>query len=644
MRRRRLGAWLLGASLLSWGVACGDDTAVGGAGGASPTTSTTGGSDSVSLRIEPEQASVDIVIGEPPATLEFAAFATLGDSNEEDVSAGAMFSVQNAALGSFAGATLTLGAVGGATEVRASYQGALATAPLSVRLVGDVLLPGADPTLPDQFQDATEDATPGSEPVVEYPGDGVVLPGNLPPIEAQWTQAADNFAYRVRLQAEGLLDVSFYVQGRELLFPADTWALIRQTAPDVPISLTVDGLGVGALVRPGAPQTLIVSADEIDDSAIYVWQSSTGSFRVLDIAAGTDVPLPNDAAALGAGQPCSGCHRISRDGKRFAYSFNGANFQIGTLRYDEASQTYTETLAPVAGVRGTYATFNPLEDDTVPAMMLTVPEDVAQNTAGTSRLSLVHPESLAPVSSNLAAMLANAPASSLMPDWAPDGSFVVFSAYDSGSHYVRELGDDVVLSSIWQMSVAYDAASQTFTFGAPELLVEPPSGSLPDDGENNFLPTISPDGSAVAFTRAFGYWSLKTQADPINQSGQIMLVRRSDGHVFELTNGSNGAGTILHSTWPQWAPSVGQRYAWIAYSSQKPYGHRLTPASPENAQCTLVQGQTQCKQLWVTAIDLQAMESGTQDPSRSPFWIPGQNLAAQYVSPQWTKAVLPIPE
>ncbi len=634
---------MLAAALLV--VACSDDGDTSGPGaGTSASSSGAGGAETVTLRIEPADTTIDVVIGQPYPTVAFTAFATKGAAPEEVVTPETQFSIVKTSVGTFSGPTLTLSGVGGDTEVRGTYAGAAASAALHVKLTGDVVMPGSDPTLPDQFEAATPDPTAGNEPLVEYPQDGVVLPGNLPPVEAQWSQAADNFAYRVRLEAGAVLDVAFYTQARELLFPADTWELIRQTAPDQPITVTVDGLGSGGLLRSSSPRALTVSEDQIDDSAIYVWQSSTGSFRVLDVAAGTDVPLPNNAGALASGQPCSGCHRISRDGKRFAYSFNGANFQIGTLRYDEPSQTYVETVAPVAGVRGTYATFNPLEESSVPAMLLTVPEDVAQNAPGTSRLSLVHPETLAPVSSNIAAALGGAPASTLMPDWSPDGSFVVFASYDSGTHYVRELGDDVVLSSIIEMPVTYDGSTQSFTFGTPKVLVAPPMGSLPDTGENNFLPTISPDGSAVAFTRAAGYWSLKTQVDPINQSGQIMLVRRSDGHVFELLAGSNGAGTIMHSTWPQWAPTLGKKYAWIAYSSQRPYGHRLTPASPENAACTLVQGQTQCKQLWVTAIDLEALANGTVDPSRPPFWIPGQTLAAQYVSPQWTKAVLPQPE
>jgi hypothetical protein len=201
----------------------------------------------------------------------------------------------------------------------------------------------------------------------------------------------------------------------------------------------------------------------------------------------------------------------------------------------------------------------------------------------------------------------------------------------------------VVNASIVELPVTYMAGSQTFEFGPPTVRVSPAVGN-PDTAENNFLPTVSPDGSAIAFTRASGWWSIKTQQSLINQSGQISLVRREDNTVLELVKGSNGGGTTLHSTWPQWAPSVGSRYLWLAYSSQRPYGHRLTPASPENDQCTLIQGQTQCKQLWVTAIDRAELASGAIDPSRAPFWIPGQTLAAQYVSPQWVKAVPITPQ
>jgi len=120
------------------------------------------------------------------------------------------------------------------------------------------------------------------------------------------------------------------------------------------------------------------------------------------------------------------------------------------------------------------------------------------------------------------------------------------------------------------------------------------------------------------------------------------MVRRSDSQVIELVNGSNGGGTTMSSTWPNWAPTIGKKYAWLAYASERPYGHLLTP---QNKSCgSMVQGQGSCKQLWVMAIDVSKMQSGTADPSFAPFWIPGQSIHAQYVSPQWTKAVLTGPQ
>jgi hypothetical protein len=279
-------------------------------------------------------------------------------------------------------------------------------------------------------------------------------------------------------------------------------------------------------------------------------------------------------------------------------------------------------------------------------MLLSVPDDVDQNSPGTTRLNLVHPETNMPVPSNVAEMITQIdPAigrATLMPDWSPAGDFVVFTAYNSDANYVRELGDDVVLSSIVEAPVTYDAKSGAFQFGAPKVLVTAPAGVDPDTGENNFLPSVSPDGSAVAFTRSAGWWSIKTQQSLLNLSGQIMIVRRSDGAVIELTRGSNGGGTTLSSTWPQWAPTLGKRYAWLAYASERPYGHKLTAA---NSNCgPLVQGQKQCKQLWITAVDLEKLAKSPEDPSSAPFWIPGQSVNNQYVSPQWTKAVLPVPQ
>jgi hypothetical protein len=614
------------------------------------TAGSSGTGPMVTLRIDPLMASATVPLGSTPAPITFHAYATSGAGPEQDVT---MMANWNAgpSVASVTAGVATLTGNGGVTKVTAAFQGATASATLTVQVTGDVFGMGTDMTTKASFDGATPDPTPMTAPSLEYPEDGVVLPANLPPIEAQWTQGApDNTAYRVHLASPNILDVHFYTTARELLFPAAPWATIAATTADTPAQISVDALGAGNKLRAGAPASLTIAGDTIDNSAIYVWQSSTGTFRVIDVIAGTEIALPNNSPALASGQPCSGCHRISRDGKRFAYTYmgSGANFQFGSMVYDAKQALYSSKITPSPSLQATYASFNPNEATQVPAMLLTVPDQVTPNTAGTVRIEVVDPDTGKPVMSNIAAAIGmidpKVAYATSMPDWSPDGSFVVFAAYDPTNNWVRLLGDDIVAASIVEMPVSYDATNG-FTFGAPKMLVPVAAGAAgtPDTGRNNFLPTVSPDGSAVAFTRAAGWWSLHTQSSMLNLSGQIAIVRRKDGQVFELVKGSNGPGTMLSSTWPQWAPTLGNRYGWLAYASERPYGHRMSAANPVNCG-GLVQGQKLCKHLWVTAIDLSKLASGTDDPSAPPFWIPAQTLGAQYVSPQWTKAVIKPPQ
>jgi Tol biopolymer transport system component len=599
------------------------------------------------LSVTPSAASAMVAIGVAGQTVTFKATRLdPGATSGVDVSSQVTWSIAQTTLAvANQGGTFTLQGIGGQSQVSATLSGVVGTAMLTVEATGNVFFGGTTSASQATFASATPDPTPADAPTLQYPLPGVVLPGNIPPIDFQWSQGAmDNNLYRVHLTSPGVLDIDLYTSSLDLVADATTWGEVVASTPDAPVTWTVDATGTANQLRTSAPATLTITSDTIDNTAIYAWQTSTQTFHVLDMTTGTDVELPNNSPQLAPGQPCAGCHRISRDGTRFAFTFTG-NFQFGTLAYDAGGTTFSQQIAPSSSFIGTYAAFNPLESTQVPAMLVSGPDVVPQNTAGTVSLLLHDPDTNAVVPSNLAAMLAmlgtpNPGQAALMPDWSPDGSFVVFAAYNSGVNFVRDLGDDIVLASIIEAPVSFSAG--TFTFGAPKVLVAANSSDDADTGQNNFLPAISPDGTAVAFTRAAGWWSLKTQVSPINLSGQIMIVRRSDGTVFELVNGSNGAGMTLSSTWPQWAPTLGSKYGWLAYGSERPYGHLLTPT---NKNCgALVQGQQSCKQLWVTAINLQMLQNGTADPSLPPFWIPGQSIAAQYVSPQWTKAVIPPPQ
>ncbi len=607
------------------------------------TTNDGGGdaSSSFTLRVDPATDSETVTLGVNGQSIQFHAYRKdTPTSTDVDVTSSVGWNVGNAFMaGNSGGGAFALLGVGGVTNVTATLQGVQASAALTVKATGNAYLGGTSSTAEQTFSNATPDTNPADAPTLQYPLDGVILPGNIPPLEFQWSQAADNNLYRVHVTTQATLDVYLYTSALDVIADPATWTPLMESAQDLPATWTVDAVGPSNMVRTATPRAMTPASDTIDDSAIYVWQSSTGTFHVVDMIKETDVVLPNNAAALAPGQPCAGCHRISRDGTRFAYTYNGANFEFGSLAYDGTS-SFVEKIAPAPSYRATYATFNPLESTQVPAMIVTEPDNVAQNTAGTVRLNLRNPDTSAVIQSNLSTMLGslakpNPGGATSMPDWSPDGSFMLFAAYNSDVNFVRELGDDIVLASIVESPVSF--SNGTFTFGTPKVLVAANSSDDPDTGQNNFLPSISPDNSVVAFTRAAGWWSIKTQTSLLNLSGQIMMVRRSDGQVIELVNGSNGAGTTLSSTWPQWAPTFGKKYAWLAYASERPYGHELTP---QNASCgAMVQGQGSCKQMWVMAIDLTKMASGTADPSFAPFWIPGQSIHAQYVSPQWTKAV-----
>src|SRR5262249_47026303 len=113
-------------------------------------------------------------------------------------------------IATVASGVATLTGNGGQTTVSATPPGVTADAAPPVKVAGAGVPPGTDPTTKMGFDTAAADPDPTAAPALEYPEDGVVLPGNLPPIEAQWTQASDNAAYRVRVTSPGILDVAFY--------------------------------------------------------------------------------------------------------------------------------------------------------------------------------------------------------------------------------------------------------------------------------------------------------------------------------------------------------------------------------------------------------------------------------------------------
>ncbi len=345
---------------------------------------------SFTLRVDPPQDSETVTIGVQGKSIQFHAYRKdTPTSAEVDVTTSVAWSIDSMAMAaSSGGGAFGLLGVGGVTNVNATLQGVNGASVLTVKATGNAFLGGTDPSAVQTFSSATPDTNAANAPAPQYPLDGVVLPGNIPPLEFQWTQVADNNLYRVHVMTAATLDVYLYTTALDAIANAATWTPLMQSARDLGATWTVDATGPSKLLRTSTPRTMTPASDTIDDSAIYVWQSSTGTFHVLDMIQETDVVLPNNAPALQQGQPCSGCHRISRDGKRFAYTFNGGELRVWRARLRRDTSSFVEKIAPNVNYRATYATFNPLESSQVPAMLITEPDNVTPQHCGHGALAI----------------------------------------------------------------------------------------------------------------------------------------------------------------------------------------------------------------------------------------------------------------
>ena len=86
-----------------------------------------------------------------------------------------------------------------------------------MKATGNAFLGGTDASSVQTFASRRRTRTRPTRPSLEYPLDGVVLPGNLPPIDFQWTQASDNNLYRVHVTTPNTLDVYLYTTSLDAL-------------------------------------------------------------------------------------------------------------------------------------------------------------------------------------------------------------------------------------------------------------------------------------------------------------------------------------------------------------------------------------------------------------------------------------------
>ncbi len=566
-----------------------------------------------SVRVVPDPVTLVVPLG-GSATQDYKVLGT-DASGEHDITGQCALGVDGA-YGTFANATLTAVPHGGTTQVVATCGNTTGSAVLQINLTGTLVVGGAPGNSDQLFGNATLGSNPAATPAIEYPIDQAVAPLNIPSIEIQWTQAANDLFHVHLASTYASLDV--YTTDPQHTFSTTDWLAISNTAVGDHLAITVEGLvqAAPATKYASAPVTFNLSHDTIDTSAIYWWSSSSGSI-MSQVFGQTSAPTQVKGN-------CSGCHSLSRAGSRIGYSRcvagNCNGEWIGFLHYDDQSATWNEVVnADNKQIPGTYTTFsppgNPFPDDT---------QAVAIVTSMTGTFGLLDPDTGAAVASNLSAVTPLAGHSSTMPDWSPDGTRVVFASATTGNSV------DVSNSSIAIMSYAY--TNSAHTFGTPSVLVQQPITVNNQPYTNLFFPSFSPDNQWVVFNAARDGWRNFTDAKTAGQ--RLMLVNPAGGAPIDLTNLNGGTGD--HDiTWPHWAPGATTDYYWIVFSSERDYGHEVTHGTSAGTPC-VANGVKQCKQIWIAAISKQALMSGQLDPSSPPVWVPGQDTRNDNISPFWT--------
>lgn len=592
MKKLRVGiGGLLGGWLVVALVFCGPSSEHPEADSGVPDAST----DVTSIEVTPDQAELVVVDG-LAAAQTFTATAHLADGSTRDVSAEALWSVDDASLGQFSGAAFTAnGTRAGASMVRADWAGASGSAAVVVNVQGHRILGGAPANAADLFAAATEQA--GLAPTVVYPPDQTLVPPNLGDFEVHWMDVGGCDLFEIRLQG-AYADLRLYATGAALAgswaaFTTAEWSVVGSAHQGEATTVTVRGLQTATPGAAGTSGAITVRlSNQAIQGGIYYWAAASAQGLPEGIYR-HDFERPGEPAeefytvTQSPDGRCVACHALSRAGDRMAVTFDGGDGAASII--DVATRT------PTLPTDGTYhfnfATFHP--DG---ARLVTVYQ---------GNMSLRDPDT--------GAELGTVPTGgyATQPDWSPAGDALVYVD-------VASPGGDWHFGGGRLMTIAYDPSADTF--GAPVVLV-------PAETLNLYYPAWSPDGDWIAFNKSDG----DSYDDPAAQ----LWVVRADGSAAPMPlDQANVAGGLTNS-WPRWAPfeqlytgsDDAEPLLWLTFSSKRDFGVRLVGVAEP--------------QIWMTAF-FPARAAAAQDPTVPPFRLPFQEIDSNNHIAQWTTEVIPV--
>jgi Tol biopolymer transport system component len=438
------------------------------------------------------------------------------------------------------------------------------------RPVQRITMPGAD-GLPERFDRARDGA--GAGPAVVYPEDGTRLPRNTVPPVIQWEGPGDD-AYRVNIFTDDpiweIYTTDWQWQPNQL-----QWERLVSDGRRGGVVVSVSRIDSRGEIVTSTGVRLSFSTASVD-GAVYYWTPDQSGITRLPM--GSPAPEPFLSASV---FNCVGCHALSPDGSRLAYTRSGGGTPIGTLGVVGTDDARTQYVAENR-LSLYYPSFSP---DNIHLAAGSNGDVVVLNTdTGVITETLPKPDG----------MSANFPA------WSPRGDTIVYAAGPAG--FADSLGvSESGLARVRRTPGGWSAA---------EWLVEQgDAGGMP---ENLFYPAFSPDGRWVVFNRAES--GAAVGGSPADS--ELWIVSGGGGSAIRL-DAANGEDFATNS-WPRWAPSSGDGTLWVAFTSNRRYG-RLGGGQP---------------QIWIAAVDASTAAPGF-DPSSAAYWMPGQSLTASNHVAYW---------
>ncbi len=593
-----------------------------------------------SLSLEPQDATIQIQ-GNTPATRQYTVTGTFLDGHTEDLTAVAVFSLDNPQLGSFGGNTFTSGTTqGGSTVVRARVDSMSTSTGLSVQL--QQRLPDSapeSPTLPAEPETkfgGQEDAA--RKPQLVYPNNGVLVPPNLGELEIHFLPGpATNTLFELAF-TNAVTDVRVYLRcylpsgfslpsgvssGCIYTPSSEVWSFLSRTnRGGQPVQLTLRATGDdGGTVGVSDPLSIQFARTELK-GALYYWTTSgnTGIVR-YDFAAeeGQTASMVLTKNNIQTSVNCVGCHALSRNGKKLVAEVNGQDdgrlALVDLSTFDSANDQVP--LAQGGTKLSIFESWNPTGTQFVGSY--------ADSGATNYNLRLFNGDTATIEGEISGTGTSNNPADH--PDWSADGQKIAYT----------HVGGKGTLQRMYKGAIELVTAQAGGGWSAPVTVVPT------QNGKNRYYPAIAPDSTFLVYNEstcpsgtqhkdcnADSDPSAKLWAAKLEASAQpVELARANAPGVMD------GAQTNLTNSYPKWSPFVtrgiggdSSRLMWLTTSSSRMYGLRQAPSgSSENPKGTL---------LWMAAVDPDKLMAG-EDPSYPAFALPFQDLGTSNHIAQWAE-------